>query len=74
MQRVMMQRVNQPSRVTVNHFFIRLHCLRKVHFQQTLIYLFGLDFVLRVMELPLSLIYPTVSYGDEWIITLYIFF
>jgi hypothetical protein len=53
---------------------IRLHCLRKVHFQQTLIYLFGLDFVLRVMESPLPLNYPTVWYGDEWIVTLYILF
>jgi hypothetical protein len=45
-----------------------------MHFQQTLIYLFGLDFVLRVIESPLPMIYPTVSYGDEWIVTLYILF
>jgi hypothetical protein len=74
MQRLMMQRVNQPPKVTVNPFLIRLHYLRKVHFQQTLIHLFGLDFVWRVMESPLPLIYLTVSYGDEWIVTLYILF
>ena len=42
--------------------------------QQTLIYLFGLDFVSRVMESALPLIYPTVEYGDEWILTIYILF
>jgi hypothetical protein len=74
MQRLMMQKVNQPPRVMVNPFFIRLHYLRKMHFQQTLSYFFGLDFVSRVMESPLLLIYPTVLYGDEWIVTLYILF
>jgi hypothetical protein len=74
MQRFMMQRVNQPPRLTTNLFLIRLHFLRKVHFQQTLIYLFGLNFVLRVMESSLPLIYPTVSYDDEWIVTFYILF
>jgi hypothetical protein len=74
MRRFMMQRVNQPPRVTVNPFLIRLHAMRKVHMQQTLIYLFGLDFVSRVMESTLPLIYPTVEYGDEWIVTIYILF
>jgi hypothetical protein len=74
MQRLMMQKVNQPPRVTINPFLIKLHCLRKMHFQQTLINFFRLDFVSRVMESPLPLIYPTVSYGDEWIVTLYILF
>jgi hypothetical protein len=74
MQTLMMQKVNEPPKVAINPFLIRLHCLKKIHFQQILIYLFGLDFVSRVMELPLSLIYPTVSYGDEWIVTLYILF
>jgi hypothetical protein len=67
-----MQRVNNPSRVMINPFLIEVHCLRKMHICQSLIYLFGLDFVLRVMESPLPLIYPTVSYGDEWMITIYI--
>ena len=74
MQRLIMQRVNQLSRVTVNPFLIRFHAIRKVHMLQTLIYLFGLDFVLHVMELALPLIYPTVEYGDEWILTIYILF
>ena len=74
MQRLMMQRVNQPPRVTVNPFLIRLHVMRKVHMQQTLIYLFGLDFILRVMESALPLIYPTVEYDDEWILIIYILF
>ena len=74
MQRLMMQRVNQPPRVTVNPFLIRLHAMRKVHMQQTLIYLFGLDFVLRVIKSALPLIYPMVEYGDEWILTIYILF
>jgi hypothetical protein len=74
MQRVMIERLNQPHRVTANSFLIRLHCLRKMYFQKTLIYLFGLDFILRVMKLPLPLIYLMVSYGDEWIIILYILF
>ena len=69
-----MQRVNNPPRVTVNPILIRLHCLRKMHMRQTLIYLFGLDFILRVMESALPLIYPTVKYDDEWIITIYILF
>jgi hypothetical protein len=68
MQRLIMQRVNQPHRVTVFLFdYVAL-------FEKTLIYLFGLNFVLRIMQSPLSLIYPTVSNGDKWIVTLYILF
>lgn len=70
----MMQKVNQTPRVTVNPFLIRLHCLRKVHMRQSLIYLFGLDFTSRVMNLAMPLLYRVVTYGDEWILTIYVLF
>jgi hypothetical protein len=42
--------------------------------RQSLIYLFGFDFTSRVMNSALPLLYPVVTYGDEWILTIYVLF
>jgi hypothetical protein len=42
--------------------------------RQHLTYLFGLDFTTRVLNSSLPLVYPVVTYGDEWILTIWILF
>jgi hypothetical protein len=67
-------RVHRPPVVFVNPFLIRVHCLDKHVMRHTLMYLFGNELATFVMNSNTPFIYPVVTYGDEWVCTIYVLF
>ena len=65
-------RVHRPPVVIVNPFLIRLHLLDKHAMYHTLMYQFGIELATRVMNANIPFIYPVVTYGEEWVCTIYI--
>lgn len=67
-------RVHQPLGVFANPFLVRLHCLDKQTMRRTLMYQFGNNLATFVMNSNTPFVYPVVTYGDEWICTIYILY
>lgn len=67
-------RVHPPPVVHVNPFLIRVHVLDKHTMRHTLLYQFGIELATFVMNSPTPFIYPIVTYGEEWICTIYVLY
>ena len=55
-----------------NPFSIKVMCIDRNHFQRYLAVNFGAAFMWEVMNSPIPVILPIVSYGQEWDVTIYV--
>ena len=62
---------NLPLR---NPFLIRVHLLDKLSMQQHLVHHFGAQFTAFVMSSEEPLVYPVVSYREEWECILFVLY
>lgn len=67
-------RVHAPPIQVANPFLIRLHMIEKDAMRRTLMYQFGMEFTTFVMNLNVPFAYPVVTYGEEWVCTVFILY
>ena len=53
-------------------FQIKVLCLERIHFQNFLAGYFGQTFAEQVMNSPVPVVLPIVTYGQEWDLTVFI--
>ncbi len=64
--------VGPPARPPPDHCHFVTHYLEKHHFQQYIISRFGFAFWLVVVQSRIPVVLPIVTFGETWVVALYI--
>ncbi len=64
--------VGPPTSPPPHHYKVAVHYLPKYHFQQYIISRFGFPFWVTVVQSPDPVVLPIITYGDLWVIALYV--
>lgn len=61
-----------PSFPFMNPFHIKIQYIDRFLLQRFIVANFGVAFMIQVMNSPVPVVLPIVSYGQEWDLTIYI--
>ena len=55
-----------------NPFLIKIQYVGRFFFQRFLVANFGVAFMVQIMNSPMPVVLPIITYGQEWNVTIYI--